>query len=746
MTFGLSMVPLFPQPLPIFLAALVAFVTFKSPRVGMPVGTTLIGIGLIFHLSEMNFIAYMGDVPNRIAFTVIWMVLFAVTPIFFHRYKSAIAIDLGILSALILFYAPLFFLVIPIILTSAVFLKKNVITTIIYYVLIALPLQIYQYYQYILTIPQQEWWLAPGSSPPVMLQLTDVFKGVTSLTQFRLYDTSNMVYQVYQQFIINPDTSGRTLHSAIVQYLDSFPGIFMFIVIMAGIVLAFVFFGKMLIKEVDLPYGDSLFGPITAILTTLLFYMMLIMLSTPLAFTANVDAGTLILATVATTVLTVPLTIITYSPKATATGDMIVAKAKELQDELNDFKSKLGEVKTSIPVNVSSPEGKMVIIKDKLDDILKKSLTSFYAEANLDRLYQELDKKISLEIKDLSDELNTILFEYQTMITGEYSDWSGKLKDAGVKVTHEIKITYQKEMPLDQRIHAIQAILQESKNMANDVINTSEAIYNIIRSLYDPELPSESQVVNYAREQLHKQAVFHSISGLYSALMSWRKLYGEQVEESIKQLNKSLNPIIDLGKSPDNLSLIIGDKLPMILADVKRAEAIKKTSEKTKATVINLITLQEMLDYFVETSKDTLSILYEDLKEKEQVIDDLSPAEDSYWTKNATLRERMTQAIQELYNPKAQIGQIMAHLPKYLDYIDEAVQTLASYNDRKELLLNYPMAEASILEQLKTKSKLTPHDLPFQQRYAQEYLRLFYMKSFGDYSFDMQNAWLIKKD
>jgi hypothetical protein len=228
--------------------------------------------------------------------------------------------------------------------------------------------------------------------------------------------------------------------------------------------------------------------------------------------------------------------------------------------------------------------------------------------------------------------------------------------------------------------------------------------------------------------------------------MSWRKLYGEQVEESLDQLNKSLNPIIELGKSPDNLALIVGDKLPTILADAKRAEAIKKTSEKTKPTVINLITLREMLDYFVETSKDALSAFYEDLKEKEQIIDDLSPAEDSYWTKNYTLRERMTEAIQELYNPKAEIGQIMLHLPKYLAYIDEAVATLSAYNDRKELLLNYPMAEAAIIEQLKTKSKLTAQDLPFQQRYAQEYLRLFYMKSFGSYTFDTQNAWLIKKD
>jgi hypothetical protein len=153
-----------------------------------------------------------------------------------------------------------------------------------------------------------------------------------------------------------------------------------------------------------------------------------------------------------------------------------------------------------------------------------------------------------------------------------------------------------------------------------------------------------------------------------------------------------------------------------------------------------------MLDSFIEISKDVLTVLYEEVKDKEQTIEDLTPAQDTLWEKNATLRERMTTAMQELYSPKMELNQLMWHLPKYLDYLDEAVQTLAAYNDRKELLLNYPMAEAAILEQLKIKAKLTPQDLPFQHKYAQEYLRLFYMQRFSQYSFDYQNAWLIKKD
>ncbi|MCJ7793565.1 hypothetical protein MUP42_01385, partial [Candidatus Bathyarchaeota archaeon] len=51
MAFGMSFLPLFPQPLPILLAVLVAFITFKDPRFGMPVGGAVIGLGLMYHLA-----------------------------------------------------------------------------------------------------------------------------------------------------------------------------------------------------------------------------------------------------------------------------------------------------------------------------------------------------------------------------------------------------------------------------------------------------------------------------------------------------------------------------------------------------------------------------------------------------------------------------------------------------------------------------------------------------------------------
>ena len=104
MALGMSFLSLFPQPLPILLAVLVAFVTFKEPRFGMPIGGAIIGLGLMYHLAELYFISFLGSEQIRLGFVVVWMALFVVLPVIFHRYKSALAIDFGILSVTMLFF------------------------------------------------------------------------------------------------------------------------------------------------------------------------------------------------------------------------------------------------------------------------------------------------------------------------------------------------------------------------------------------------------------------------------------------------------------------------------------------------------------------------------------------------------------------------------------------------------------------------------------------------------------------
>ncbi|MBE3115872.1 hypothetical protein IMZ68_01575, partial [Candidatus Bathyarchaeota archaeon] len=747
MGLALSFMPLFPQPLPLLLAVLVAFVTFKTPRFGMPIGSALVGVGLIFHLAELNFISMLGDPAVRVGVIVALMAIFVILPFRFHRCKNAIAINLGIISAMLLFFEPTYFLAVPLILASAVFFNKSAGLSIIYYALISVPLQILQYFKSILLIVRPDWWVAPGSSPPVYIPLNSIFVDLqTSMAQFRLYDTSKVVYTIFVQITSTPEVVGRSIRDALKQYIDSFPGIFLFLVIVVGIILALIFFANMFVKEVSLPYADRLLSPAIAVISTALFFVLLNALHGPLAFNAEIDAGTILLATLATALFTVPLSLINYSPKKTATADMLIAKAEELKAKLQAFEGQLNTVKDSIPVVVSSPEGKMLILKDKVNDVLGKVTSGFYEIADLDKAYEELDKKVSVEIDDLTIELNQILAEFQIYVNGEYSNWLGKLKEVGLDLKYEFKVDYQKEMLLEERINSIKAVLEDGRKVTNDIIDVVEPIYIIIRSLYDQSLAEECKVVSFAKEQLEKQAPWMAIGGLYSALVNWRRQYSEEVSKSIDYLHSSLTPIVDLNAKSEALAPILGDRLPQIIGDAKKAQTIKLASEKKELNVLNIITLRDLLDTFLDVSKDVLSVFYEELKLKEQSIENLLPTQDYLWEKNSTLRERLTTAMEVLFNPKLEINQVMENLPQYLSYIDESVQTLTLYNDRKEFLLNYPMAETAILNQLKIKKKLTLKDLPFEAKIAQEYLHLFYLQRFNDYTFDKENAWLTRKD
>ncbi len=375
MAFGMSFLPLFPQPLPILIAVLVAFVTYRTPRIGMPIGGFIIGLGLLSHLAELYFISFLGDTQVRVAFVVVWMALFVAVPVVFNRYKSALAIDFGILAVMMLFFEPLYFLAIPLIIASAVFFKKYVSLTVIYYVLLTVPLQIMQYYQYtVLPIVRTEWWLEPGSAPPLLVPLTSIAKDLTvSMSQFRLYDLSQVFYNIAGQTTWIPDWTGRTIGDAVVQYRDSIPGLLMFVIIVVGLALTLVFFTKFMVKAGIISYGDKFFQVFTATIAAALFFVMLSALQVPLAFTADVSATTIVLGIFGTVLLTLPIMFIDTTPKQSTSLAEVTEKAQELKNKLGIFEGQLDNVKENIPVIVSSPEGKVLIIKDSVEETLEKS-------------------------------------------------------------------------------------------------------------------------------------------------------------------------------------------------------------------------------------------------------------------------------------------------------------------------------------------------------------------------------------
>jgi len=95
---------------------------------------------------------------------------------------------------------------------------------------------------------------------------------------------------------------------------------------------------------------------------------------------------------------------------------------------------------------------------------------------------------------------------------------------------------------------------------------------------------------------------------------------------------------------------------------------------------------------------------------------------------------------------KYDMSQVMENLPRSVSYLDELVDSIVEYNEKKEILLNYPLAEMAIEELLRQKKQVYAQDLPFNLKYAEEYLKLFYSQKYLEFSFDRENNSLMKNE
>jgi hypothetical protein len=630
-------------------------------------------------------------------------------------------------------------------LAAVVLFKKSSGLTVVYYVLISVPLMMMQYLKYILQITQEEWWIAPGASPPIYVSLSSIFEELQqSMLQFRLYDTSKVVYAIVNQVTSTPAPARLNLSTVLNQYLDSIPGIALFLAIVIGAIFAVAIVMRFLVKG-GLSEMERFLPTFLAASATALFFLLLSALQSPLAFRADINAVQIVIATVAAALFTLPAAFVEFSPKKNATLAMILEKARELIAKLQNFEALLNKAKTTLPVAVSSTEAKMLIIKDKLNDTLSKTSERSYEASELDKKFNELDPGLNNEIDALISELSVTLGEYQVYINCEYSTWLGKFGDMGLEVKATAKIDFQKDLPIDLRIDRAKEVLDGGLLLTNEVIQVSEQIYDSIRSLYDPTLPEKSQTVAFAKQKLDEAAPWIAMDGLFTALNNWRKQYGAKIAQSVEALQSSLTPIANLRAQNESLLPVLGDDLSKLMDYAKRAEDIKLRIEKPVG-IMSVITIRDIFQSSLSIASEVLSILYAELESAEAVIESLLPTKDYLWERNVTLRKRMATAMEIICgSEKYTLNQVLENLPKALSDINECVETIVKYAEKKELLLNYPIAAMAIEDLFRQKKRIAAQDLPFESKYAEEYLRLFYSHRYSEFSFDEANLLLTRR-
>ena len=743
MALGLSLLPLFPQPLPIIIAFLIAFVAYYNPVFSLPIGGALIGAGLIYNMSKVNFISNLGDQFVREAVIFAFLFVLTLLPIIFHRHKDAIAIDLGIIAAILLFSGQAYFLAIPLIFASIVIFRKHSVLTAIYYGLISTPLLMMQYLGFIIRAARirPDWWVLPNSSPPIFASLKEILKTVQdSMVQFRLFDTSKVVYTITAQVTQDSPPAEHTITEVLSHYLDSVPGIVLYLVIIAIIAASSILLIRVFLKTANV--SDRALPPIAAAVGTLIFYICLSALQEPLAFYAKIDVGKMAIGTIAAAVFALPAVFFDQTPKRRATVDMIGQKARELLDRLDSFQTTLHKVQETLPVDVSSIEGKMLVLKDKLNDVLSKTLSEGYEPSEIDEVFKELEVT-SKELDSLNTELDISLKAYQMLVEGEYSTWIGRFQDIGLQISATERKVFPQDLPVGERITRIKETIDSGEFLANDALKVAVKAYSVIRTFYDPKLPEESQAVAFAKKQLAENNPWIASNSIFTALNNWRKHYSSKISRSVDIVRNSISVVAGLRDQRENLRPVLGDDFSEIMDVAKRAENLELDIETNVTAVGNVVRIGEILLSSLDIVRDTLVVLSEQLRVKEKSIDSLLPTEGYVWEKNATLRDHMNSMTDVFLNHHMyQLDQAFENLPQAAAYIDECLSTIARYNDQEEVLLNYPVAETVIEDSLKQKQSISAHDLPFEPKIAEEYLKLFHSRRCRDYSFDSQKVTL----
>ena len=438
--------------------------------------------------------------------------------------------------------------------------------------------------------------------------------------------------------------------------------------------------------------------------------------------------------------------------KQKITTSEISDKTRALTSKLQILEDQLNDVKENIPVAVNSLEEKLLVIKSSLEGNLKQR---FYKTSDLKKKLEELGK-LEKDINELESDFGTRLYNYLVVVNCEFSSKVGKIKDLGLKLKPTVNSNFQKGMPLDETIATVKQILEGGRVLAQDLVQIAEPIYGVIRSLYEPGFPEKSKAIEYTLQRLEqKESPWIAIEVLGSSLYNWNRQYGADILDSVKCLKNSLKPIADLSVESEVLPPVFGENMPKVLDYAKKADEMKliveKTADKEQLAIVDVVALKDDIRTFLAIVKDTVSLLYAKLVTDEDLIEDLLPTkdylwEDYLWDKNGNLLERLKKATEALSNPSNyKVNNIMENLPIYVSYVDEAVRALAVNIERKEFLLNYPNAEVAIEERLKQGKRVSPQDIPFEPKFASEYLRLYYSQRFGEFTFDRENMQLTKK-
>ena len=80
------------------------------------------------------------------------------------------------------------------------------------------------------------------------------------------------------------------------------------------------------------------------------------------------------------------------------------------------------------------------------------------------------------------------------------------------------------------------------------LIDTSDKIYEIISSLFEPNLPKDSATLTISREKLEEDEPWVIIDAILISLKNWEKQYSDDIVNATRPINDSVETVVQLSR------------------------------------------------------------------------------------------------------------------------------------------------------------------------------------------------------
>ncbi len=718
-------------------------------------GSFLIGLGLIYHLSRINLILILGSTETKLLFLSILIIFFLFTPIIAKIYEDIIAISIGIIAASMLFFNQIYFFAVPLIIVFAgIYKKQRIWLTLSYYAVISIPIQIMQYIKYIYN---EEY----HTLPPLYVPLSEIFNDIQeSMKKISINEISRVLDIISGQFKSRSDSTLKFMINAVSEYINSFPGVIFFLIIMFSLVsiTAYIMSNSLKIiesMEITKKYSKFLeifFSVITVTIITTLFYTFLIILQEPLSYVAEINLFNTMAGIIGTVLTTIPISFINYEMKISKIierrSEIIRRNSEKLMDDMENFNELIRKISKNIPVNVDSLKSEAVSIEEKIKDILDNIKYGIYGLTDLESKISAIDTEIKDEVNNLYKKLNTVLNEYYRNEDYDFNTLLENYKKIGIEINGEISINYIDDEPIEIKIEKIEMMLNKQWEITEKILDIYEKIYNILRNYYDPLLPEENPTLAIAKQKFQeRQFPCVILEAVYISINNLEMQYSKEISNTINRLIELMNSTKNIYINKEKSTILSKEIRDRLIDAENKVNNLIEISEKKVFTITKVIKVNEIINEYVKIYKEMFQDIYEEITLKEGHIEKLAISEGIKFTKNNQVKDKIIYILETLKRPHIyNINETIINLEKFLMQIDECFEIISNYNETEEILANYEISELIMKKLLREKGLIKINELPFKKEIAKKYMEIFSQRYKKDVMLDFETFTIYRGD